>query len=424
VNAASCFKRSRRLKCGRGSLSSCGDDGSLSVEFFMFGLLKQHNPPPVDFYAYFSHLSNNGGDLCLCYDAFRMSKRNIFLVLLILILPVGVGGLFLFSDEEVLETEIETTVVPVEEGETRLKGETPLFFTTMTHMESNFKDDTNEKMFRNHINDLNYAMDLFEEYEALMTVETEQPFSRANHVWDTNFLQEILDRGHGVGTHCDFGVNEALMPVGEYAKYFRENKDLVDDLVGAENNKGCSGGWGPNDWALAAAAGGFDYLDGFAGFAALAMPLESRPEGWTDEYIKEVTYHDPIPVDLMDRLYLIDVANAKDFEADENGVITLSGGDIGEISSLYEGRESCGSKCELTREDVQVVFDTIDFALEQRDPSLVAKLNLHLPLTTFVPDNEEVLRYFLQGLQEYEKEGKIVWATQLEVYEFYKNWTR
>jgi hypothetical protein len=320
---------------------------------------------------------------------------------------------------DVLETSVELEPALDEEPE-QVSETTPLFFTSMIHMESNFKDDRNEQIFIRHIADLDFAMDLFEEYEAIVTVESEQPFARANHIWGVNVLQDVLDRGFGVGTHCDFGVNEPDMSPEKYSEMYKENKKLVDDLVGAENNKGCSGGWGPNDWVLGAALGGFDYLDAVVGFAYLSMPLESRPDGWTDEFITETTYHDSAPVDFMDRLYLFDLANAEDFEADKDGVITISGGDIGEISSLYEGRESCGSTCEFTKEDVAVVLEMIDLANEERDTSRIAKLSIHMPLTTFVPANEEILRYFFEEMQAYADAGKIVWASQLEVYNFYK----
>jgi hypothetical protein len=335
----------------------------------------------------------------------------------------NVPAVVVLNDEEGVGTSFDGDGTLMNE-EGILKGETPLFFTTMSHMESNFKDDVLEQMFLNHVDILRETLLMFDEYGAKLTIESEKPFARANHVWGINFLEEVVNLGHGVGTHCDFGVNEPEMSVEQYARFYRENKRLVDDLVGAENNKGCSGGWGPNDWVLGAATGGFEYLDAFAGFAYLSMPLSERPDGWTDAHIIEVTYHDPVPVDLYDRLYLYDLADALDFDADEDGVITVSGGDLGEISSLAEGRDACGTQCDLTREDIDYIFETVEDVLENRDASRVAKLNLHIPLTVFVDGNEEMLRYFLAGMEKYVEAGDVVWATQLEVFEFYKQWTR
>ena len=88
------------------------------------------------------------------------------------------------------------------------QGDAPLFMTTMTHMEQGFDDDTNQAVFLLHVDQLRYGMDLFDAYGARMTVESEQPFARANALWDLNILAEILGRGHGVGTHCDIGFHE------------------------------------------------------------------------------------------------------------------------------------------------------------------------------------------------------------------------
>ena len=299
-------------------------------------------------------------------------------------------------------------------------GTEPVYFTVMTHMEGNTVDDQNIDVFRLHNRQIEYGMALFDEYGAKLTVESEKPYARANIRWDRNMMQEIVDAGHGVGTHCDIGANLDDVPLDEFTQMFAENKMLVDELVGEDQNRGCSGGNGSNDFVTAAHDAGFEYLSGMVGFAYLSLDEDQRPEGWTDEYIRAVTYHDPVPLDFEERIHVFELANLDDLEPDEEGLIVVNGGGIGEISSMADGRKNCFPDCVLTIEDIDEIFRLVDEALELRDPSRIAKLNLHIPVNTYTEKNEEILRYFLDGMEGYVESGEIQWGTQLEVFEAYE----
>jgi hypothetical protein len=307
-------------------------------------------------------------------------------------------------------------------------GNAPLYLTTMTHMEQNFTDDKSQVVFQTHLDQLTYGMDLADQYGAILTIESEQPFARANSIWGRNFMAEIVARGHGVGTHCDFGFQSALMPVEQYAQFFSENKALVDALVGAENNLGCSGGGGANDWAQAAALAGFKYLDGIVGMHYLSMPLANRPDStWTDEYIHTTGFHLSAPVDLYERIYPFGVADAMDFTADANPVIVVSSGELGLLSGVAEnvgeiGGGQCRPNCTLTNADVDALAAKIMEISQNRDLSRVAKITIYIPANLFVAENEAVLHYFFQKTQELQQQGILTWASQKQVYEAYVNW--
>ncbi len=310
------------------------------------------------------------------------------------------------------------------------RGDAPLFMTTMTHMEQSFNDDRDQAVFNQHIQELTYGMDLADEYGAILTIESEQPFAIANTTWNRNFMAEIVARGHGVGTHCDFGFHSELMPVEQYAQFFAENKSLVDALVGPENNLGCSGGGGANDWAQAAGLAGFKYLDGIVGMHYLSMPLENRPGStWTDDYIRTVGYHDSAPVDLYQRIYPFGVANAQDFMADENPVIVVSPGALGILSGMTEGigevgHEQCHPECVLNNADVDALAAKIREIDQNRDRSRIAKVTVYIPANFYVPENEAVLRYFFQQIQDLQQQSLITWASQKQVYEAYADWNK
>lgn len=306
-------------------------------------------------------------------------------------------------------TEETVTREVVSEAET-----IPIYISTMTHMEGNFKDDQVEKIFLKHVEDLRWAMDLFDEYGAKLTIESEQSFAKANTKWDLNFLAEVVERGHGVGTHVDAGLNETSLSA--LTADFKENKKLVDDLVGAENNRGLSGGTSGVDWVTAAREAGFEFMDAVTAIGYLSMDESLRPEGWTDAYIKKTVYHDPIPVEFEERIYPRVFEDAQDLESDAEGLVVLFG-DVGELSSLAEDRKTCGTKCTFDSDDVQAFLDAIEEAEAVREPGQFARLNIHIPANLLVEENETLLRELLVGIQAYTEAGTAKWATQLEVYE-------
>lgn len=297
----------------------------------------------------------------------------------------------------------------------------PLLLTTMTHMEGSFDDDQNYNVFRIHVEQLRYGMKLFETYGAKMTIESEKPFARANVIWETNVLAEAIERGHGVGTHCDIGFHEPLMPIPQFAALLQQNKALVDALVGAENNRGCSGAGGVNDWALAADMAGFEYINGVVGMHYLSMPLENRPEGWTDQYIRQVAFHENAPVDLAQRIHPFRVVDAVDFTPDEDGVLLVSAGDLGRLDFMEEGG-NCAPECLFTLADVDALVEQILAAATLHDAAEVGKVSVHLPVNLFTPQNETQLRYFLMKMRHLETEGFVTWATQGEVLDVFNAW--
>jgi len=306
-------------------------------------------------------------------------------------------------------------------------GEAPMLFASMTHMEGGHKDDENQNLFLLHLEQLRYGMDLAEEYGAKLTIESEKPFALACQKWGFNVLQEVLDRGHGVGTHGDVGYGGPTLNPRQLVRAFEERKALVDALVGAEHNRGISGGGGVTDWVLAAHEAGFKYVDGIVGMHYLSMPLENRPDAsWTDEYIRAESFHDCAPVEFAQRIYPVMLADATDFEPDEDGVVLCSTGGIGCLDGMVEAMTTgCqGGKCPFTKEDVDLVVEKILEADRIRDPSRVAKVQVYMMAPLFVPQNEEVLRYFFGELQALQDQGIIAWATQGEVYDTYVAWNR
>lgn len=322
------------------------------------------------------------------------------------------------------KTPTETAVTPATPAtiDTPTKRtDAPFVITTMTHMEGNFKDDVDQNLFKKHVADMRWAMDLFDEYGAKLTFESEQSFAKANTTWGLNMLQEVIDRGHGVGTHADFGATKDATLADDIAN-FKANKALIDGLVGAENNQGVSGGTGPADWVTAATTAGFKYIDAVTGFGYLSMPLTARPSGWTNDYIVHTAYHDSIPPNLPDRIYPIPLDDAKDLVADPGAPLTMMSGDIGELSSIAEGRSTCTPDCTFNQADVDAIVAAIDEANASRDTSRFAKINFHIPLSLLVKSNETLLRSMLSAIKKYTDDGTLSWDTMLGSYKQYVEW--
>ena len=327
---------------------------------------------------------------------------------------------------------LEGTALPAEPGvastdpvEPPRGQDAPLYLTTMTHLEGDFKDDQNEEVFRLHVQQLRYGLTLANEYGAKFTIESERPFARACETWGVNALQEVLDLGHGVGTHCDVGFQYTPASPSELAQLYLERKQLVDALVGAEHNRGYSGGGSEQDWILAAQEAGFVYKDGGVGMLYLSMPLDARPgPEWTDAYIREQTFHAPAPVDLEDRIYPFMMADAQDFVPDEDGVVLFTGGGIGRLDSMVEGGPThCPQmKCPFTEEDVDLVITQLREIDGWRDRTRIAKANVYVPLHLLQAKHEVAWRHFFEQIQTLEEEGVVTWATQGEVYDAYVAW--
>jgi len=323
------------------------------------------------------------------------------------------------EDEYPEEKEEEKEQVEVQE-------EAPVFFSTMTHLEGDwdFVEEL-EAAFDRQADYLRVAMDYAEQYDAILTFESEMPFARAMVKWDDNVFQEALDRGMGIGTHCDTRPTEPRS-VEAFAADIAERKALVDALVDSSENLGCAGAGGLNDWYGGMVGAGFKYIDGLVGFHYMAMPMNERPEGWNNRAITSEYFHDTAPVEDELRYYPFRVSSAS-FNEDPSGELVVSAGDIGEISSIGDqvlagetgwGAE-CSPNCAIDMADVDAIEDAIRNFVETRDTSRVAKLQVYISTQKFTDPGIELFFERMQALQD---EGVIQWASQKEVYEAFVEW--
>jgi hypothetical protein len=304
----------------------------------------------------------------------------------------------------------------------------PIFITTMTHLEGNWRYEgpMGERKFMGDVGKIRLAMSTFAAHGAKLTVESEIPFSTAAIESGSEIFTELLESGHGVGTHCDITPGAPRMEAEAYAQEFIARKTPMDMLIGADNNLGCSGGQSRSDWILGAHLAGFRYVNGPVAFGFLSMPEENRPEGWTDEYIlDEGHFHANIPLELVDRIHPYMMADATDMVPDEDGVVLLSSGGMGRLDAMSEREDDvdCAPMCSFDDRDVTLAIAAIDGALAVHDPTRVGKLTFYFPLANFNENNIPYITTFLSRVNaEYIATGRLQWATQKELYEAYVEW--
>ena len=339
-----------------------------------------------------------------------MKKQIIISIIIILMIIAGISAYFIWQNSQPPASK-------------------PLNFAAYLHLEAESKF-SNSKAYNQTNAQLKEIIDLFGKYDAKITIESSMPYAEAAGKWGEDMLNYALDKGMGVGTHCDFSTTNTPNPTVT-SEDFENLKEKVDAIVGASNNIGCSGGFGAENWVQAAHDGGFSYLDAPVMNVYLRIPEENRPinpetnKPYTDEEIEKVYYHDPAPPDIRDRIYPRMLKDVQDLEEDKDGILLLMTGGLGEISSLYEGRKNCFPNCKLTQEDIDYIFENIDNVNNFKDNSRVSVLDTHFPLKTISVPRErkeeklKIVEGWLKKMQEYRQQGKIKWVTMKEIYEEY-----
>ncbi|HBR80573.1 TPA: hypothetical protein DEA21_02910 [Candidatus Uhrbacteria bacterium] len=296
-----------------------------------------------------------------------------------------------------------------------------LYLTTMTHLEDAWVEAaTQEIYFKRVAEEVRYGMDLAEDYDAILTIETGLPFAEGCVNFDDNVMAEVLERGHGVGVHPDLPAKKVL-PTELATDFIKKRIDALKKLVDTDII-GCSGVSAKSDWYTASLQAGCSFVDGTVAFAYLSMPMSARPDGYTDEAILTSLFHRPAPLG-DERFYPFWINSCEDFVPDKDGDLLLGSGETfslamyAEIGDRNGVHPECGNDCPLTTDDVETfVREITDFA-NGRDTARIAKFNVYFPSNLFVPENKKVLELFFKEAQKLQNSGVLQWASQAKIYE-------
>jgi len=312
--------------------------------------------------------------------------------------------------------------------------EAVLYFTTVTHLDRH--DDpvfeANEEKFREDSDMLLALADLYEEYGAKLTLEASTDFALAIERFDYDVMSELVERGHGVGAHIDYGIDGQLTrqtgePVSnvtsdELVDLLVEQKELFEEIIG-QPIVHSSGTPSPLDWVSANIEAGFQCHSSIVTYYLVSLDQKSRPPGWTDEYISAGNYHQAFPFDLAERLNPWQMDNATNWvEHDPGGELVAISGETGThfgfLSEYYN--QGITSHTELLKiqnfdeADIEVakemVLDALDSVDEDQMNTLYYMYSMK-DIRTDYANGFPLMRGFLSWMQELAEEGKIEWAS-------------
>jgi hypothetical protein len=309
-------------------------------------------------------------------------------------------------------------------GGSALAGREPgtVYFGFMVHLEGWDNEMNNQGQFDKHAGEARKLADVFEDYGAKVTFEASPEFVEGCEAWNDNVLQELHDRGHGIGVHADKGY----YPPGngyalqQFASEIEQMRLDMEDLVDF-NVQHVSGICSDLDWAKAAIDAGYVFTTGGVGYSAMSMPVGLRPAEYRN-CKNPGQCHGNMPLDMADRINPWRIGTAKaDWTVDDpNGKLVYLASDGG-IKNLYEetlDSSQTHGDFEYTDEDIDVLVDKIEQALSLSDANEVNIIYFSLSIGAADVDTGFYTRMF-QALKPYVDSGKLEYKSMNEMYEEY-----
>ncbi|MBU0531725.1 MAG: hypothetical protein ABIG32_02660 [Candidatus Uhrbacteria bacterium] len=373
-----------------------------------------------------------------------MSKSKFLVVLLVLLLLLG-GGLaavyFMSDDEsEVRDTiesfaggkcgdgvcdRVEQTVrncpadCPEEEA-----GPGVVHLSLMVHLEGWDEEVTDQDKFNGHVKAVETLAAKFEEYGAVATFEASPEFFQAVENWDSDILNDLYARGHGIGLHADVGGNirtEGLTQEG-MVDTLREMREQAEAVTGLDIRH-VSGICSELDWVEAAIDAGYEFTTGGVAYCVMSMPQKARPEEY--KMCKNPGMcHGVWPATVAERLNPWRASSADNWlKEDPKGELVLFIPD-GVFVSLYEEFESLegtddAGHGDLNSNDVEAFVNILDEALVVATNDKLNKLYFGWSIGSQVNVSSPVLDEWFEAVEPYLTTGRVDWMNIPDMYDAY-----
>jgi hypothetical protein len=288
-----------------------------------------------------------------------------------------------------------------------------LYFGLMVHLEG-WDDHLDEGAFNRHAQLVRDYAELFERYDAVLTLESRE-MTDGSLRWGDNILQEMQARGHGVGVHADLGGQRSY-DCSAFAGNLRAEKEQLESLGVSVIH--VSGTVSHCDWVTASLEAGFAFTSGNVAYGLMSLPVEDRPSEFRN-CPSPAQCHDPYPEALAERLtpYRADDGLTWTTPIAEGGLVIVpsSGG----LACFAENAAVAASRtgCEFTREDIELAIAELDEALALVEAGRVNTYYLSWSLGAAL--DPVLLEEWLAALQPYAEAGLIEWASLVEMYELY-----
>jgi hypothetical protein len=297
-----------------------------------------------------------------------------------------------------------------------------VYFGLMVHLEGWNNEMYDQPMFDRHADEARKLANIFEDYCAKVTFEASPEFVAGCKAWGDNVLQELHDRGHGVGVHADKGYYPpgSGYTLAQFTSEIKQMKDDLEDLVNF-NIQHVSGICSDLDWAKAAIDAGYVFTTGGVGYCAMSMPVNMRPAEYRNCRNPSLC-HGNMPLEMKDRIHPWRINTAKgDWTVDDPDGRLVNIASDGGIKSVYEDTLSPaathGSNA-YSDDDIPVLIDKVEEAISLSE---AGKVNvLYFSLSIGAEDVDPVFyNKMFTAMQPYIDSGQLEYKTMNEMYEEY-----
>jgi pimeloyl-ACP methyl ester carboxylesterase len=297
-----------------------------------------------------------------------------------------------------------------------------VYFGFMVHLEGWDNEMDLQPKFNAHASEARELADVFEDYGAKVTFEASPEFIEGCRTWHDNVLQELHNRGHGIGVHADKGY---YPPGSEYTMQqftadIKEMRENMEDLVGFKIQH-VSGICSDLEWAKAAIDAGYVFTTGGVGYCAQSMPVYMRPEEYK-ACKNPAQCHGNMPIDMKDRIHPWRISTAKgDWTVDDPDGRLVNLASDGGIKNLYEqtiDSSKTHGDYEYSDEDIDIVIEKVEEAISLSDADKINILYFSLSIGVADVDTGFYSKMF-QALQPYVDNGQLEYKTFNEMYQEY-----
>ncbi len=345
--------------------------------------------------------------------------KKILMVILLAVFIVS-AGCSIISDEGSYPQNTDKPFLD-KNIEDRANDESPdgngvLHFTVMIHLEG-WDDARSQEKFERHAELVRTYASLFETYGAVMTLESRE-FTAGCIQWGDNVLKEMEIRGHGIGLHADQG--------GSKTQTFEEFQNEVAKMKAELESLGVtvrhvSGVCSDKDWVKVCIDNGFEAVTGTVSYALWSLDEDLRPEGFAP-YKTPQEGHAVYPWDANLTILPWRTSSGSNWiYPDEDGKLLIIPSGLG-LTAAYEeanGTAQGGSGFEFDMNDIDTWRSKIDELLTYTDNGTVNTYYAAWSIGSAV--DEKILEQWLQMIDEYVREGKIVWTNIPDMIDLYNN---
>lgn len=297
------------------------------------------------------------------------------------------------------------------------QGEALVYLAIMVHLEG-WDDHVDQAKFEKHAELVRVYADLFEDYDARLTLESKE-FTDGILKWGDNVLSEMESRGHGIGVHADIG-GQRDYDCSSFVRELRREREQLESL--RVQVRHVSGNTSHCDWVQATINAGYEFTTGNVAYSAMSLPVEERPADYRD-CSSPAHCHQIFPESLERRLHPWRTSDGTDWLThDPHGelVILPSSHVLPCMAEEIEGEGIRG--CEFDQQDIKHFEVELQKAIALADPEQINQFYVAWSLGS--PLDQDLTRLWLDTIQTYVERGEVVWASLPEVYDAYLAWER